>query len=151
MKWGLNLSLKYLTPSAAFRGCGSRSFLCISASPTSLFFSVAPGFSASSTLRSNQSSINSTFLNQDVDPSEKWCHLCRDPSSCCPLIGRLCAICSNQNSACLSSLTLLKISIPTHAGSCARQDPLLCNSTTRSATTLWFLWLSICSFCVDRT
>ena len=66
MKWSLNVSLKYLTPLAALKGSPSRSPLYISASPTSRFFSVGPRFSASSTVRSNQSSINSSCLNQVV-------------------------------------------------------------------------------------
>ena len=71
MKWDLNLSLKYLTPSAVFRCSQSTSPLNTSASPTSLFFSFGPRFSASSTVRSNQSSINSSYLNQNVDPSKR--------------------------------------------------------------------------------
>ena len=34
-------------------------------------FSAGPRFSASSTIRSNQSSINSSYLKQDVDPPKK--------------------------------------------------------------------------------
>ena len=65
--------LKYLTPSVALRDSRLRSPLCISASPTSRFFSAGPRSVTSSTVRSNQSSINSSYLNQDVDPSiEKW-------------------------------------------------------------------------------
>ena len=55
MKWGLNVSLKCLASSAVLRGSRSRSPLYISASPTSLFFSAGPRFSASSTVRYNQS------------------------------------------------------------------------------------------------
>ena len=53
-------------------GCSQRfsfSPLCVSASPTSLFLSAGPLFISSSTVRSNQSSINSSYLNQDVDRS----------------------------------------------------------------------------------
>ena len=41
-----------------------------SASSTSRFFSAGPRFSASTTGRSNQSSINSSYLNQEVGPSK---------------------------------------------------------------------------------
>ena len=62
--------LNCLTPWTAFRGSRSRSHLHNSASSKSLFFSVGPRFSASSTARSNQSLINSSYLIQDVDPSK---------------------------------------------------------------------------------
>ena len=65
MKWCLNVSLKYLTPSSALRDSRLRSPLCISPSPTSLFFSAGPRFPASTTVRSSQSSIS----YQEVDPS----------------------------------------------------------------------------------
>ena len=39
-------------------------------SPTSQFFSAGLCFAASSTVRSNQSSINSSYLNQEVDQSK---------------------------------------------------------------------------------
>ena len=68
MKWGLNVSLKYLTPSCALRDSRLRSSLCISASPTSLFFTAGPRLLPSSTVRSNQSSISSSHLNQEVTP-----------------------------------------------------------------------------------
>ena len=45
--------------------------LCMSASPTSRFFSAGPRFVSSSTVRPNQSSINSVYLIQDVDPSKR--------------------------------------------------------------------------------
>ena len=69
-KWGLNVFLKHLTPSVALRDSRLSSPSYISASPTSRFFSAGPRFVSSSTVRSNQSSINSSYLNQDVDPSE---------------------------------------------------------------------------------
>ena len=69
MKWGLNVFQKYLAPQVALRDSWLRSPLCISASLTSRFFS-GPRFVSSSTVRSNQSSINSSYLNQDVDPSK---------------------------------------------------------------------------------
>ena len=68
---GLNVFLKYLTPSVALKDSRLRGPLHISASPTSLFFSAGPRFSASCTVRYNQSSINSSYANQDVEPS-KW-------------------------------------------------------------------------------
>ena len=61
-----------MTPPAALRDSQICRPLCRSASPTSLFFSAGPRFSASSTVRSNQSSIISSYLNQDVDPSKRW-------------------------------------------------------------------------------
>ena len=70
MKWCLNIFLKYFTPSVALRDSGKSSPLYMSASPTSRFFSSGPRFVSSSTVKSNQSSINSSYLNQDVDPSK---------------------------------------------------------------------------------
>ena len=70
MKGSLNVSLKYLTPSVALRDSRSSSPLYISASPTSRLFSAGPCFVSSSTVRSNQSSINSSYFNQDVGPSK---------------------------------------------------------------------------------
>ena len=70
MKWGLNVSLKYLTPPVALRDSRSSGPLYLSASPTSRFFSAGPRFVSPSTVRSNRSSINSSCLNQDVDPSK---------------------------------------------------------------------------------
>ena len=70
MKWGLNVSMKYLTPSSALRDSRLRSPLCICASPTCLFFSAGLRFPASSTVRSSQSSISSSYLNQEVDTSK---------------------------------------------------------------------------------
>ena len=78
MKWGLNVSLKYLTPSSALRDSRLRSPCCVSASPTSLFFSAGPRFPASSTVRSSQSSISSSYLNQEVDPSKSGGIFVRD-------------------------------------------------------------------------
>ena len=46
MKWGLNVSLKYLTPSTVFRDSRSRSPLYISASPTKWFLSAGPRLEA---------------------------------------------------------------------------------------------------------
>ena len=71
MKWSLNVFLKYLTPSVALRDSLLSSPLYISASPTSRLFSAGPRFVSSNTVRSNQSSINSSYLNQDVDPLKK--------------------------------------------------------------------------------
>ena len=48
----------------------SKRFSFKKSSPTSRFFSFGPCFVSSSTVRSNQSSINSSYLNQDVDPSK---------------------------------------------------------------------------------
>ena len=92
MKWGLNVSLKYLTPSAALRDSWLRSPLYSSASPTSLFFSAGPRFSVSSTVRSNQSSIKCSYLQQVVDPSRRG----GDSTACYIQICGLCAICSNH-------------------------------------------------------
>ena len=61
---------KHLTPSVALKDSRLRSPLCISASPTSRFFSAGPRLASSSTTKSNQASINSSNLNQDVDPSK---------------------------------------------------------------------------------
>ena len=70
MKWRLKVFLKYLTPSSALRDSQLGSPLRISASPTNLFFSAGSRFLASSTVSSNQSSISSSYLNQDVGPSK---------------------------------------------------------------------------------
>ena len=85
MKWGLNVFLKYLTPSVALRNSRLTCPLYISASPTSRFFSAGPRFVSSSTVRSNQSSINSSYLNQDVDLSKKdrFCVVIPVPAACC--------------------------------------------------------------------
>ena len=56
-------------PSAALRSFRSRRPMYISASPTSLF-SAGPRFSGSTTVKSSQSWINFSYLNQDVDPSK---------------------------------------------------------------------------------
>ena len=85
MKWSLNVFLKYLTPSVALRDSRLSSPLYISASPTSRLFSACPRFVSSNTVRSNQSSINSSYLNQDVDPLKKWWNCCRDSTPCCIL------------------------------------------------------------------
>ena len=55
MKWGLNVFLKYLTPSVALRDSRLSSPLYISASSRSRFFSASPRFVSSSTPRFNQS------------------------------------------------------------------------------------------------
>ena len=58
----------FLTPSVALRGSRLSRPLYISESPTIRFFSAGPRFVSSSTV---QSSINSSELDQDVDPSKK--------------------------------------------------------------------------------
>ena len=140
MMWGLEVSLKYLTPSAALRDSRSRSPWYISTSPVSLFFSVSPRFSASSTVKSNQSSIKTprTWIRSLIH--QKWRNLRRDPISCCALICRLCAIWSNQRFGRFVSVLYWKVIkiflivthwpcwstqvIHTHAGPCSRQVPL---------------------------
>ena len=66
IKSDLNVSLKFLTPAATLTDSRSSSPLCNFAFPTNLFFSAGPRFPTSSTVRSNQSSINSSYLHQDV-------------------------------------------------------------------------------------
>ena len=70
MKWGLKVFLKYLTPSSDLRDSRPRSPLYIDVSPTSLFFNAGPRFPASSCVRSSQSSMSSSHLNQEVDTSK---------------------------------------------------------------------------------
>ena len=82
MKWGLKIFLKYIHPSVALRDSRLRSPSYISASPTSRFFSAGPCFVSSSTARPNQSSINSSYLNQDVGPSKSGGIFCFDSTSC---------------------------------------------------------------------
>ena len=48
----------------------SRSLLYIDASPTSLFFNPGPRVPVSSCVRSSQSSMSSSYLNHEVDPSK---------------------------------------------------------------------------------
>ena len=67
-KWSLNVFLKYLTPSVALRKARLSSPLYISASPTTRLFSAGPRFVSSSIVRSNQSSINSSYLNPGCWP-----------------------------------------------------------------------------------
>ena len=66
-----SVSQQYLTPLAALRYSRLSNPLYGSASTNSLFFRAGPRLSASSTGRSNQSSINSSYSNQDVDPSKR--------------------------------------------------------------------------------
>ena len=68
-QWSLKVSFKYLTPSSARRDARSRSPLHIAASPTSLFLNAGSRLPASSCVRSNQSSISSSYLNHEVGPS----------------------------------------------------------------------------------
>ena len=128
MKWGLNVSLKYLTPSAVFRCSRSRSPLYISASPTRLFFSAGPWFSASSTARSNPAVDQ--LLELKTRTSKEVESLLYS-TSCWNLICRLCAMCSKPMIRpvflCFqlashqdlphshSPLTLLQSSINTHS------------------------------------
>ena len=160
---GLNVSLKYLTPSSTVRDSRSRSPLYVSASPTSLFFSAGP--CVSSTVRSNQSSINFSFLNQDVDPPKSGQIFVAIPLPYCSLICRLCAICSNQVFGQSFFVSLLKnhLNFP-HSHSLLtflkvlyniRSRGILC---TRRSSSLQFndalrnhFVNVICSFCVNRT
>ena len=65
------VSRKYLTPSSAFRDSRLRSpFTRFCNSEISLFFSAGPRWLTSSTVRSSQSSISSSYLNQELDPSK---------------------------------------------------------------------------------
>ena len=59
-----------LDPSSALRDSRLRSPLYFSAIPKSLFFSAGPHLLASSTVRSSQSSISSSYLNQEVNQSK---------------------------------------------------------------------------------
>ena len=141
MKWGLNVFLKCLTPSVALGDSRSNSSLYISASPTSRF-TAGLRFVFSSTVRSNHSSINSSYSNQDVDPSRSGGIFCCDSTSCCTVKCRLCAICFNQWFFWFSFVFWWEVTkiffilshcwdcwspqvTPTHAGSCSRRDPLL--------------------------
>ena len=97
MKWSLNVSLKYLTRFSALRDSRSRSPLCIFMHLRQVCSSVLVlAFLLSSTAGSNQSSINSSYLNQKVDPSKSVWNLCSDTTSCCPVTSRLCATCSSR-------------------------------------------------------
>ena len=141
MKWGLNVPLKYLTPSSALRDSRLRSPLCISASSTSLFFSAGPRFPASSTVRSRQSSISSTYLNQEVGPINNvgFFSTCSGPLICwfCTInttidsTGLFVFSSENVEKSSKSSSWSLIISIVetlnnTHLKEpCTRQDPLL--------------------------
>ena len=70
MKWSLKVSLKYSTPPSDLRVSRSRTPLYTAASQISLILSAGPRFPASSTVRSNQSSMSSSNLNHEVGPSK---------------------------------------------------------------------------------
>ena len=70
MKWGLKVSLKYSTPPSDLRVSRSRTLLYTAASQISLILSAGPRFPASSTVRSNQSSMSSSYLYHEVGPSK---------------------------------------------------------------------------------
>ena len=138
---------EYLSPSAALRGSRSKSPLYISASPTSLFFSAGPRFSASSTVVDQL-----LILKPNVDPSKiggifvviplPVVHCSVDSTRYAPTKHSAgLSLLSAGKSSRSSSWSFNSQKTPTYAGSCARQDPLLCNTTTSSATTLWLLIL----------
>ena len=152
MKWGLKVFLKYLTPSVTLRDSRSSSPLYISASPTSRFFSAGPRFVSSSTVRSNQSSINSSYLNQDVDPAKSSGLFVViplraeesnvDSARYAPTNDFLHSfLYSDGRSPKIPSQSLIGTQTkPTHAGPCSRQDPLLLPRNNRAPLPLCGCW-----------
>ena len=136
--------------------CGSQRF---SVKKSLVYFCICDKldlvFSASSTVRSNQSSITSSYLIQDVDPSKSdgifvvipLPSTLRDvfqpkirPVCQCLVLG-----CHQDLPHSHSSLTLLEYSSITHSRGIVyttrSSSSLLSNKTKRSATTLWPLIL----------
>ena len=134
--------------SAAHRGSRSRSPLYISASPTSLL-------SCLKHCKIQPVIDQLLILKPGCWPTKKWWNLRGDPTSCYPLICRLCAICSKQRFGRSVSVFFWEViksfltvthhwhcwntqAIPTHTGPCARQDPLLFFLTTNPALSFHF-------------
>ena len=138
----------------------------IFSSPTCRFFSAGPRFVSSSTVKSNQSSINSSHSNQNVDRSKSGgiCVVDPLPAVYCNVdCGRYVPTNDSFDSFLYSDGKSPKSSsLPLIVGivEVLKQYPLtrdfvrdkilyFYHATTRaSATTLWLL---ICSFCVHRT
>ena len=166
MKWGLKIFLKYIHPSVALRDSRLRSPSYISASPTSRFFSAGPCFVSSSTVRPNQSSINSSYLNQDVGPLKRGGFFVLIPRPAYivlstlrdmlqPVILLISFFCFLMGSHqrlphSHSSLGLLKLSCNTHSRGTlfATRSSAFTTQQPRSAATLWLL---VCYFCGNLT
>ena len=166
MKWGLNVFLKYLTPSVALRDSRLSSPLHISASPTSRFFSAARRFVSSSTVNVQPIFDQLLVLKPGCWPIKKWWIflLCfhfllyivmstlRDMLQ--PMILLILfriLMRSHQNLPhSRSSLGLLKFSCNTHSRGTlfATRSSTFTTQQPRSATTLWLL---VCSFGGNRT
>ena len=162
MKWGLNVSQKYLTPSSALTDSRLRSPVHIVAAPKSLFFNASPRLLTWSTARSSQSSIGSSYLNKEVDPSKSgWIfvviqcaavHWSVDSARNAPTIDSAVVLGfskgNHQELRHSHSSVLLRLwTTPTQRNLLLDKIHFFWNNQ-RSATTLWLL---CCSFCADCT
>ena len=151
--------LKYLTPSVALEDSRLSGPLYISASPTSRFFSVGPRIVSSSTVGTNHSSMNSSYLNRVVDPLKSggifvvipipavYCYV--DSARYAPTNDSSYSVCRCDRKSpnlphCRSLLGLLKFSSNTHSRGTlfTTRSSTFTTQQPRSAATLW---LSVCS------